>query len=53
MEITKITQIAALLPAPADGHLCKKRLRYLTWEIKDNKYQHQLLSQLFVAVEWS
>ena len=53
VEITKITQIAAQLPAPADGHLCKKGLWYLTWEIKDNKYQHQLLSELFVAVEWS
>ena len=54
MEITRIAQIAA--PAPlvlAPGHLCKDRHRYLTWEIKYNKYQHQLLSDLFAVVELS
>ena len=51
VEITRIAQIAA--PAPCPGHLCKDRHRYLTWEIKDDKYQHQLLSDLFAVVELS
>lgn len=42
---------------PAPWPSCRTSLsgetHYLTWEIKDNKYQHQLLSDLFAVVELS
>ena len=51
VEITKIAQIAA--PWPSCRTSLSRGTHYLTWEIKDSKYQHQLLSDLFAVVELS